>query len=431
MLQISINEYGKIAHEAIGLSLLRGLQKFDEQHALKSGDTIFDWSRQHFIKAKSYVGVLQIPGLSIEILPKTDNSESLGDESKAQVRRNLLYMLCVAGELPLHERELASQGLQNVPMLEALTRVFVRELLTELRRGQQHLYLYREENLPYVKGRILMAKQVAINVASQHMTYVGYDEFMNDTWLNRILKAACKRLLSITRLSRTQQYLREGMLELADVEVCTIEPHHFDRVLLDRNSERFRKLLDFCRLLFLGATPTPQAGHAESFSLLFPMEVLFEEFIGNFLRRHAADFGLKRSDIHLQARGRGKWLLRDQHGKGKFRLKPDVLIDGEDGKPAIILDTKWKRLLSDEENSKNGVSQADIYQLYAYSQRYECPNNILLFPQVSGVSPKRYQPDGNDETAKFMRVEFVNLDFDLRSDLDRFKSQIRNILDAP
>lgn len=428
MQQISIREYGKIPHEMIGIRLTRELQMFDERHALKSGDTIFDWSHRYYIKAKSFVGVIQIPGLSIEILPKTDDIDLPEDTSVEQVRSNLLYMLGIAKQLPLHERELASQGLKNVPMLEALIRIFVRELLQELRRGQQHLYLYREENLPFVKGKILVDQQVSRNAAHHHMTVVGYDEFLNDSWLNRILKAACQRLLSMTRLSRTQQYLRESLLELADVESCAIQAYHFDQVLLDRNSERFRSLLEFCRLLFLGSTPTPHSGDDKSFCLLFPMESLFEEFIGSFLKRYASDFGLKRTDIHLQARGSRKFLLRDQNRKGKFLLKPDVIIEGVDGKPAIILDTKWKRLLSDEEDSKNGVSQGDIYQLYAYSQRYDCPNNILLYPRVSGVSPKHYSPEEQGSPEKSLRVEFVDLNYNLRSSKDRLKTQIKDIL---
>ncbi|HWL08261.1 MAG TPA: McrC family protein [Planctomicrobium sp.] len=432
MRQITIVEYGTIRRDDLGQRLLRGLQTFDELHARDSGETIFDWSFLHHVKAKSHVGVVQIPGLAVEILPKIDDAtspeaRSTQETSFKQARHNLLYMLSVAGKLPFHERDLAALELQNLPMWEALIRVFVRRLLQELRRGQQHQYVYREERLGSVRGRILLSQQCSRSKGLEHHLFVGYDEFQNDTWLNRILKAACTRLLPVTRLSQTQQFLRESLLELADVKTRHIEPHHFDKVQMDRNSERFAELLEFCRLVFLGATPSPQSGQKSSFSLLFPMETLFEEFVGGILRRNAEYWGLQRSQVHLQAQSRRKWLLRDSQERGRFRLKPDVIIDGPDGQPAVILDTKWKRLLSDQEDSKNGVSQADIYQLYAYSHRYRCDNNILLFPKVSGVTCKSYKLDGS-ALERRLKVEFLDLNFNLRIQRKRLLDEIAELL---
>jgi len=426
MLQLSIQEFGRIPRAQLSHSQQRGLQRFDEQQAARSGDSIFDWSRRDWIVAKSYVGVIQSPGLQIEILPKIDHVE-VEDSHVQQSRQNLLFMLSVARLLPFHERDLAGQQIQQTPVLEALIRVFVQRLLQELRRGQQHLYVHREENLPFVKGRILMSEHLVRNAAQKQLTFVAFDEFQNDTLLNRILKAACHKLLAVTRISGTQQYLRESLLELADVELCEIQPFHFDQIHLDRNSERFRDLLTFCRLLFLNSTPTPSSGATECFSLLFPMEKLFEEFVGRLIHRHAESFGFLREDIHLQARSRRRWLLRSESGTGAFRLKPDVLINAESGEPALILDTKWKRLLSDDVHSRNGVSQSDIYQLFAYSQRYRCQENVLLYPRVPGATAKCFTLDG-DHSGTRIRIEFLDLDYNLRANREQLVRDLKRAI---
>lgn len=413
----------------IAPKLLKELERFDEFHAKRTGDTIFDWSNRKYFKAKNYVGVIQVHGLTIEILPKIDaaKKENFHNQEEQRSRQNLTYMLSMTGRIPFHERELASQSIQKLPLIEALIRVFSNRLLLEIRRGQHHRYVYLENNLPYVKGRILMGKQVTQNAARQHLTFVGYDEFSNDTWLNRILKATCFRLLEVSHSTRTQQYLRESLLELADVEDSVIEPFHFDSVVVERNAERFETLLNFSRHVLFGSTPTPEKGKSSTFSLLFPMEKLFEEFIGSFLRRYSNRFGFSRSSIHIQARRRRLSLLRDQDNRPKFQLKPDVIIDGPKKRAAIILDTKWKRLLSNEEDRKNGVLQADIYQLYAYSQRYQCENNILLFPLVADVTPKSYRPDGFD-TPNRLRVEFVDLNYNLRINRNRLIDNLQKVL---
>ena len=42
----------------------------------------------------------------------------------------------------------------------------------------------------------------------------------------------------------------------------------------------------------------------------------------------------------------------------------------ENDENVIILDTKWKLLNSDTIDGKMGVSQNDLYQLYAYGKKY-------------------------------------------------------------
>jgi 5-methylcytosine-specific restriction enzyme subunit McrC len=43
------------------------------------------------------------------------------------------------------------------------------------------------------------------------------------------------------------------------------------------------------------------------------------------------------------------------------------------------MDTKWKSLNSDEYKNY-GISQADMYQMYAYSKKYGTPEIWLLYP---------------------------------------------------
>jgi len=217
------------------------------------------------------------------------------------------------------------------------------------------------------------------------------------------------------------------VLELGDVQDWEIEAHHFESVHLTRNSERFRPLLDFARLVLTEATPAPRVGEITTFSLVFPMDQLFEEFVGQLIRRHASKLGLRRGAVHLQASRVRQWLLRSESGRGRFRLKPDVVVDRQASKPQTILDTKWKKLKADADDPKNGVAQSDIYQLYAYANRYGCENNILLFPKVTGVTAKNYTLDG-DEDGKRIRVEFLDMDYDLSRNQTRLIEDLGRVL---
>ncbi len=61
---------------------------------------------------------------------------------------------------------------------------------------------------------------------------------------------------------------------------------------------------------------------------------------------------------------------------------PDITVwDGD--RLVQIIDTKWKVL--DGSGTKYGVSQADMYQMVAYAQRYGCGDITLLYPLHGGV----------------------------------------------
>ena len=62
----------------------------------------------------------------------------------------------------------------------------------------------------------------------------------------------------------------------------------------------------------------------------------------------------------------------------QFALRPDIVITRDDGS-VVILDTKWKNLV-DNPRINYGISQADMYQMYAYSKKYNTSEIWLLYP---------------------------------------------------
>src|SRR5438105_1337659 len=134
----TIAEFGHVLRSDIGDRLAHRLQRLDERYAQKCGEQIFDWGRIREIKAKNYVGVVQVPGLSIEIIPKIDAAD---DDSVGRAQGNLLYMLQLSRNLPLRQRDLADQHLRRKPLLEALIQAFASSLLSELRAGVHHAYV--------------------------------------------------------------------------------------------------------------------------------------------------------------------------------------------------------------------------------------------------------------------------------------------------
>lgn len=70
-------------------------------------------------------------------------------------------------------------------------------------------------------------------------------------------------------------------------------------------------------------------------------------------------------------------------------MEPDLLISHGDTR-RLVLDTKWKLLDSQagSGSSKYGLSQGDLYQLYAYGQSYLDGKGdvVLIYPRTESFS---------------------------------------------
>jgi len=422
MQTLTISEFERVPRSEIHPVVLRDLHRLDERNAEREGKLVFDWSRRATVCARNWVGVLQAPGLSVEILPKIEGT------SADTARRNLLHMLSATGRIPVQSRELAALHPETMPVHEVLIRVFADRLIAELRRGICRSYVAQQENARFVRGRIQMGEHLRRNLLSAERVFVEYDELVPDTHMNRVIKRAATLLARATGSNQSRRQLREALVRMEGVMDEQSRLQHLEDVHFSRANQRFRPLFDLAALILGGSSPSQSAGDRPSFSLLFPMERIFEEYIASQLRRIGNTAGFEASQFHAQARGRRRWLLRGHDGHGRFRLIPDIVIDSPDGgAPRLILDTKWKRLLPDTEDSRNGVAPGDIYQLYAYSRQYGCANNVLLFPEVPGVTRKQYRVDGSEPEA-VIRIETIDIGRDLQKEGKAFRDELTHIV---
>jgi 5-methylcytosine-specific restriction enzyme subunit McrC len=103
------------------------------------------------------------------------------------------------------------------------------------------------------------------------------------------------------------------------------------------------------------------------------MEVLFEKYVQSVLQ-HQLSSGYK-----LLSQTQSEYLVTHKDARW-FQLKPDLLIQRQQQRIAV-LDTKWKLLDGTANNAKDKykIKQADLYQLYAYGQKYlNGEGNIFL-----------------------------------------------------
>lgn len=107
-------------------------------------------------------------------------------------------------------------------------------------------------------------------------------------------------------------------------------PSH-EPVRLDRTNDAFHALHTLARLFLAGEWQSTASGGALGFALLFPMNDLFERFVGKSLRRALAprSVRLQPGDHHA---------LIGANGRPLFALRSNATIEAPGG--PIVLDTK-------------------------------------------------------------------------------------------
>ena len=202
---------------------------------------------------------------------------------------------------------------------------------------------------------------------SRERFFVRYDDFSINRE-NRLIKATLHFLLKKTADARNRQNAIRLLTFFEGVDDSANYDADFSKCISNRSMSHYDKALSWCRVFLRGNSFTAFSGSEVALALLFPMEKVFESFVAAKFRKHI------RPEVNLRTQDT-RYSLFDSPTRA-FALRPDLVL--EFGEKTVVLDTKWKLLSDNARNS--GISQSDMYQMYAYSKKYHASNIVLLYP---------------------------------------------------
>lgn len=337
----------------------------------RGGEGVLEHGRKQ-LRARGVVGVIATPGCQLEILPKVEGEGEVG-VSDATLRHRLIHMLALIHDLPIDAGAITRLGWQRDTVLELLIRLFCTKLTDAVRQGMPRHYVAKEDDFPALRGRLDVTRQFSTLAVSPQKLACWFDAFSPDIALNQVMLAAITVLSRRAQAPDNQHTLRVLGLAYADVAQVNSGALRWDLITLDRRNRRWRDLVSLAKLFLSDRLQDTSAGATGGYALLFEMNVLFEQYVARILSRALAGTGLR-----VSAQGGHRHCLYDGD-TGQFRTRPDLIVrKGE--QIVLIIDTKWKRITPRIDDPKQGVSQADVYQLMAYHRLYNCLNVMLLYP---------------------------------------------------
>ena len=391
---------------------------------------------RRYIKTGRYVGTIQTKdGQVIEVLPKIYKASGQQEKDKDTCRKVFLYMLRHFTDAKAKSFQNASLSTKkNFPILEVYISNYINGVEELVLGGLKKNYSLVEENQTFLKGKLDISKQITKNVANKVQFCIKYNKFIEDIPQNRILVTTLRKLMNDSHSTTNKARISALLTLMVDIPSSTnIENDLRIASVSNRLFSSYELLFKWSSQFLLNRGFTTFAGSCVNQSLLFQAEKLFEDFIAYLFKKYAPSH-------NVEAQNRRYFLVDRHNGKGMFRIQPDLLIETEDSNPnyeCIILDTKWKTLDSTKPDKNYLLDIKDMYQLYAYGQKYKSgetkdkgidvhPKLVLLYPYSEHFT-KELPLFTYDEVAGDVGLKLMVVPFNL-SDPTTYEQQVKDII---
>jgi 5-methylcytosine-specific restriction enzyme subunit McrC len=330
------------------------------------------YSRTNELKSNKYVGCIQFNGLRLNLLPKifyVDGKEYDPSEV-SQIQNHILWWLSYCRKIKFPNYQSSLDGSKS-DFFEVLIYLFSRYTRSLLGNSIFQEYEEVERELPFIKGRLNTSAYIQQNLSTGrwHKLNCTYETFTIDNTFNRIVKYVSTILYNVTNNSDNKKNLREILFILDEVADVKATAEQCAAIQFNPMMSDFETVRDYCHLFLSNCISFDYKNELKLFAFLLPMEYVFEDFVFGFIDKELESVKAKaqRCDVSLDDAGR-------------FALKPDLFLKTK--KRSLIADTKYKIVYSDSNDSKKGISQIDLYQMVAYSIRFDVDEIVLFYPNT-------------------------------------------------
>jgi len=316
------------------------------------------------VKFTNYVGVIQVGGLTIEILPKSDR-DSNGLNDYHIWHRVLLDMLRICQKINVNAVSESNLRRRHHSILDLYFELYLDEVEQLMRQGLVKKYRRQADNASSLKGQLLFAQQIQKNLIHQERFFTKHQVYDQENLVNQILLEGLYAIADFTRSPEMSQRCAQLIAFFPTRTRNRISEQHFNRLGEDRTLSRYQRALNIARMLLLNYAPDIHSGKERMLALLFDMNALWEEYVYHMLMRVTSP------EIQVKPQQRKKFW-------NSKVIKPDIVVTRNISarEEMFVIDTKWKVL--DARYPK--PSDDDLKQMFVYNEYWSAAQSMLLYP---------------------------------------------------
>lgn len=348
-------------------SHFKTLVKFNETHDNKYFKPIYNG-----IQFNSYVGIIQIGGITIEILPKADRNTDSTQKEKDTWQGVLLNMLRICKKIQIDTVSETQLKKRYHSILNAYFEMYLDEIEQLIKRGFIKKYRKRQSNKLALKGKMVFSKNLQKNIVHKERFYCEHSEYDKNHLIHQILLEGLNVLESL-KTSFLSDRINRLKFQFDAIEKKTITNTHFKKIVINRKSKPYERALNIAKMLILNYSPNISYRQDNMLTLLFDMNVLWEEYIFRILHKN------KPENTTVSFQNKKDFWKSSNRTK---TIRPDIVITENNTHTTYVIDTKWKI------RDNNNPDDNDLKQMFVYNLHWQSEKSLLLFP-------KTYQTDSN------------------------------------
>lgn len=303
---------------------------------------------------------------------------------------------------------------------DLFTLILAKGITKQVKRGLGKEYIWEREELSSPRGKIQMGDTMHLWAAQKKDVACEVDEFLENTYMNQILKSVSMHLLQSKDVAKkNKQELKKILLFFGNVDLIDCRYIEWNKLQYNRNNASYKMLMNICYMIVNGMLMSESDGklRLKRFVDDQQMHTLYEKFILEYYKKHYPSFKVTQSQI--------AWDTDDGVIELLPRMRSDIMIEYQGY--TFIIDAKYYNS-SLQKNSQFGnqtIHSHNLYQIFTYVKNRDVGNNgsvtgMLLYANTEEENPNMdYQLSGNKISVKTL---------DLNCDFDKVKSQLDSII---
>lgn len=336
--------------------------------------------------------------------------------------KNIYWMIAYALNV-IEDKGIQSIGGENFENVYDLCASLMSiALAKQVKRGLNKSYINKRDDSPCVRGKILI-KETLLSNNYNNKIFCEYDEYNENSYLNKIVKTACLYLLKSNKIKDKERAikLKKYLLFFSNVETINIKLINWNHINFNKNNASYKVLINISYLIINGLLASTNNGNIEFREFIDPrqMSTLYEKFILGYYKYHHPTL--------LKGACKIDWNV-EENSELLPIMKTDIMLYNKTTDKTLIIDAKYYNSIFQYNylyNSKSFQS-ANLYQMYTYVKNKDIHktgkvHGVLLYGQAKDdpVVESKFDFDGNEITVT---------NIELNKDFDTIKKKLENLI---
>ena len=332
--------------------------------------------------------------------------------------KNIYYMLTYAFQVLNQEsyKSISVEFFKNTA--EMFTAILCKGIESQLKRYLNRDYIIKTEALSSLRGNIRVTESINQMSFLNKKLVCSFDEFSNDSYMNKILKSTMHLLLKADISIEQKKSLKSLLPYFAEIRKIDIYRINW-KFHFNQNNQTYRMLMGICYLTIKGLLQTQDNGKIKLMDFIDEQRLcrLYEKFILGYYQKHFSHLNPRTNYIEWDAQGETEYLPA---------MKTDITLEDKSQKKVLIIDTKYYGRTMQNQFGKNSYHSGNIYQIHSYVNNKKATyvgkvSGLLLYAKTDEeVTPnQKFTISGN---------QFAVQTLDLNVDFSDIEKQLNDIV---